>query len=76
MLRTEKITTFEPKVIKNTFSRNTKIYKIWKLRTAIFFSLMRVGRVVHMRRADLSHEIFTFQQYNVLLNLMVSFHVA
>ena len=27
-------------------------------------------------RADLSHEIFTFQQHNVLFSLMASFHVA
>ena len=38
-----KITTFEPKVVKNS-ARNIKIYKIFKLRTAAFSSFYNILR--------------------------------
>ncbi len=43
VLRAEKITTFEPKVVK-TSARNTKTYKICKFRTAIFSSFYNISR--------------------------------
>ena len=43
VLRAEKITTFEPKVVK-TSARNAKIYKICKSRTAIFSSFYNISR--------------------------------
>ena len=41
VLRAEKITTFEPKVVK-TFACNTKTCKICKLRDAIFSSFYNI----------------------------------
>ena len=44
VLRAEKITTFEPKVAK-TSARNANVYKICKLRTAIFSSFYNISRL-------------------------------
>ncbi len=44
VLRAGKITTFEPKVVK-TSARNTKTYKIGKLRTAIFSSFYNIPQL-------------------------------
>ena len=35
-----------------------------------------MSRASPANRADLSHEMFTFQQHDVLFSLMESFHVA
>ncbi len=43
VLRAEKITNFEPKVVK-TSARNTKKYKICKTRTAIFSAFYNILR--------------------------------